>query len=235
MKIIYFPTAFSLDTANPNFFIGAVEVGAGVVIFGAKKLKNGTALILTNSQSESKDKEWKEKDAIGRITKTGTSYIGRLHLNKGLEVIQERSLFRFNSHDSSKGTEGILFESDLTPIATYSGLQTNPTSPTEHLNLLDAGIFSGPLAVSVSSCGADKLIQASVIIADASSSDRFIEGTLIEIEILCILCLLIYLSYRLCAKLKLCSIAALPYHTISSLLYCTALTKVIGHIKTKSI
>ena len=131
--------------------IGTNDSGdvAGVMIFGAKKLKNGTTLIMSSSQPESKDREWKDRDSVGKITKTGTSYTGRLQVNK------EKERMGNSTQDLNllASTDGIILETDF-----------------------HSKEFSGPLAVSVSSYGADRLIQASAIVVDTSICDRIVEG-----------------------------------------------------------
>lgn len=149
-----------------NLVVGtndAGEVGAGVMIFGAKKLKSGTTLIVSSSQPESKDREWKDKDAVGKITKTGTSYTGRLHVNKSATLTQEKASMGNSAQDLNLlvSTDGVLLEIDSAQF------QSNENS---------YGNISGPLSVSVSSYGADRLIQASAIVVDASICDRNIEG-----------------------------------------------------------
>jgi hypothetical protein len=135
--------------------IGTNDSGdaAGVMIFGAKKLKNGTTLIMSSSQPESKDREWKDRDAVGKITKTGTSYTGRIQINKNT---QEKDRMGNSTQDLnlfSSSTDGIVLETDF-----------------------QSKEFSGPLSVSVSSYGADRLIQASAIVVDTSICERIVEG-----------------------------------------------------------
>ena len=72
----------------------------GVVVFGAKRMKNGTAFVYANSQLDLRDKDWKEKDSVGMISKTGAVYIGRLHGNKILGNKQEKSSSSSISMDS---------------------------------------------------------------------------------------------------------------------------------------
>ena len=138
--------------------------GAGVIIFGAKKLKNGVAIITSSSQPESKDREWKDKEAVGKIIKTGTTYVGRLSSGKD----QERSLMGSTSQDSyANPNDGVLLNSaDLDYGQRVS----------ENNNTTDNSPRSGPLAVSIDCSGVDKLIQASVVVVDAVNAEKFLEG-----------------------------------------------------------
>jgi hypothetical protein len=138
--------------------------GGGVIIFGAKKLKNGVAVITSSSQPESKDREWKDKEAVGKILKTGTTYVGRLSTLKD----HERSYLGSVSQDSySNQNEGIL----LSSADIDYGQRTH-----ENNNSLDNSPRSGPLAVSIDCSGVDKLIQASVVVVDAINAEKFLEG-----------------------------------------------------------
>ena len=150
-----------------NFVKGISDLGitgAGVIIFGAKKLKNGAAVITSSSQPESKDREWREKETVGKIIKTGTTYVGRLSTGKD----QERSYLGSVSQDSyANQNEGLLLSSSDIDC----GQRTN-----ENINALDNSPSSGPLAVSIDCSGVDKLIQASVVVVDAANAERFLEG-----------------------------------------------------------
>jgi hypothetical protein len=135
--------------------IGTNDTGdvAGVMIFGAKKLKNGTTLIMSSSQPESKDREWKDRDSVGKITKTGTSYTGRLQVNKNTQEKERMGNSALDLNLLTSSSDSIVLETD------YHSKE-----------------FSGPLSVSVSSYGADRLIQASAIVVDTSICDRIVEG-----------------------------------------------------------
>lgn len=146
------PTIINCTTSTSG--IGTNDSGdvAGVMIFGAKKLKNGSTLIMSSSQPESKDREWKDRDSVGKITKTGTSYTGRLQGNKNT---QEKERMGNSAQDLNLFTsaDSIQLETDF-----------------------QSKEFSGPLSVSVSSYGTERLIQASAIVVDTSICDRTVEG-----------------------------------------------------------
>ena len=150
-----------------NFVKGVSDLGitgAGVLIIGAKKLKNGAAVITSSSQLESKDREWREKETVEKMIKTGTTYVGRLSTGKD----QERSYLGSVSQDShANQNEGLLLSSSDIDC----GQRTN-----ENINALDNSPCSGPLAVSIDCSGVDKLIQASVVVVDAANAERFLEG-----------------------------------------------------------
>jgi hypothetical protein len=136
------------------------------MIFGAKKLKNGSALIITSPQAESKDREWKDKDAVGKITRSGTgyTYMGRLNT--------DRSTGDRNSNHSQDVT--VASYDPISDNSSIHGLQKSSSDGSMSLN--GSRALTGPVAVSISSSGSEKLIQASVVVADTAIVDRFIEG-----------------------------------------------------------
>ena len=150
------------------------------MIFGAKKLKNGSALIITSPQAESKDREWKDKDAVGKISRSGTgsTYMGRLYTDK----IQDKDRNTTYSQDVAVSLNETTLDNCNLSINQAQGLQESPSDRSSSSHGTGIGIgagvrtLSGPLAVSVSSSGSDKLIQASVVVADTSIVDRYIEG-----------------------------------------------------------
>lgn len=163
-----------MTSLSAGFFdIGSC--GAPVMIFGAKKLKNGSALIITSSQAESKDREWKDKDAVGKITRSGPgyTYMGRLYTDK----IQDKDKNTTYSQDVLQSNETAADHSN-SQVNQALGLQKSSSDRSISMHGAGVGVrtMSGPLAVSVSSSVSDKLIQASVIVADTSIIDRFIEG-----------------------------------------------------------
>ena len=83
---------------------GNVEGPVGIVVFGAKRMKNGTAFVYADSQLDLKDKEWKEKDSVGMISKTGAVYIGRLHGNK---VSENSPRFSISIDSDSSGSRDV--------------------------------------------------------------------------------------------------------------------------------
>lgn len=164
-------------------FFDNSSCGTPVMIFGAKKLKNGSALIfLTSSQAESKG-EWKDKDAVGKITRSGTgyTYMGRLYTDKIQDKDRNTTYSQDVSHSHSLASNDTSFEnSNLLTNQAQGGLQESSGDRSSSLHGTGTGTgfktVSGPLAVSVTSSGSDKLIQASVVVADTSIVDRYIEG-----------------------------------------------------------
>ena len=175
---------------NFSSFVGFFDnssCGSPVMIFGAKKLKNGSALILTSSQAESKDREWKDKDAVGKITRSGTgyTYMGRLYTDKIQDKDRNTSYSQDVSLSLSLASNDTAFDnSNLLTNQAQGGLQESSGDRSSSMHGMGAGggtgtgvrTVSGPLAVSVTSSGSEKLIQASVVVADTSIVDRYIEG-----------------------------------------------------------
>ena len=169
-------------------FFDNSSCGTPVMIFGAKKLKNGSALILTSSQAESKG-EWKDKDAVGKIARSGTgyTYMGRLYTDKIQDKDRNTTYSQDVSHSHSLASNDTSFDnSNLLTNQAQGGLQEFSGDRSNSLHGTGGGMgagtgtgvrtISGPLAVSVTSSGSDKLIQASVVVADTLIVDRYIEG-----------------------------------------------------------
>ena len=90
----------SIFMTHYRIVAGTVGGPIGVVVFGARKMKNSTAFVYANSQLDMKDKEWKEKESIGMISKTGAVYIGRLHGSTVIGTSQEKCVISSISVDS---------------------------------------------------------------------------------------------------------------------------------------
>ena len=98
--------------------------------------------------NESKDREWKDKDAVGKITGSGTgnTYMGRLNI------------------DRSTGDRNSCHYQDVT-VASYDPIVQNTSihglqksSSDGSISLTGSRTLTGPVAVSVSSSGTEKLI-----------------------------------------------------------------------------
>ena len=206
----------------------------GVVVFGAKKMKYDSILIFGKNQLELKDKDWKEKDAIGKILKNGNTYLGKLNENYRSDLIQDKINYSTISEDSDSSGSEVPKKNVLLGLSRNVPSQSNLGSENVHTNGSVVGVtavgggagvtvgqgvgvgggvgdvtvraggngsagvggsvgvveeingstnsnansndekdvmrYSGPVVVSVSSEGSDKLINVSVVIVDNTST-----------------------------------------------------------------
>ena len=119
---------------------------------------------MTSPQAESKDREQKDKDAVGKITGSGTgnTYMGRLNT------------------DRSTGDRNSCHSQDVT-VASYDPIVQNTiihglqkSSSDGSISLTGSKTFAGPVAVTISSSGT---IQVSVVVAEKAIVDGSIKGS----------------------------------------------------------